>query len=367
MSATSVGINVSCQLSNAKSQQMVESRIALLKIFSSLQYLAVQGLAVRGHTDEASNLLNLLQLRSEDYPQFKNLMSHSVLKQLITCIKYAVCYTIIVAETSDIAIQELVSICFGIRILIDVLQRFRLNLSNCKGQCFDGASNMAGIYTGNITNLVLSTICALFGSLTEPQCARESETHHKKEILCQAILGLPKPQLPRKRYISKCIDEGSSDYNVHPFGTPENIYQCVYFEVIDMSVQLKFLISATNDYDEITAIYKDDIDPGRLLLHMNMFLDTMNAHKISKKDDSLASIVKIFKKDIYIMDMLSEFVNLVRLHIAERSFLSLRRPKTYLRSTMSKHRLNSVAILNCHRDLTHSLNLNEIANYHISE
>ncbi|KAJ8888958.1 hypothetical protein PR048_008452 [Dryococelus australis] len=101
-------------------------------------------------------------------------MSHSVLKQLITCIKYAVYCAVIVNETSDIAIQEKVYICFRIvtrkfeirelfvdfyvadntladtlhRIAIDILQRFGPNLSNCRGQCFDGVSDMAGIYAG---------------------------------------------------------------------------------------------------------------------------------------------------------------------------------------------------------------------------
>jgi hypothetical protein len=42
---------------------------------------------------------------------------------------------------------------------------------------------------------------------------------------------------------------------------------------------------------------------------------------------------------------------------AERSFSSLRRLKTYLRSTMSAERLNSVVLLHTHKDLTDSLDI----------
>ena len=37
---------------------------------------------------------------------------------------------------------------------------------------------------------------------------------------------------------------------------------------------------------------------------------------------------------------------------AERSFSALRRLKSYLRSTMGQERLNNIAILNVHNDIT---------------
>ncbi|KYM99568.1 Zinc finger MYM-type protein 1, partial [Cyphomyrmex costatus] len=48
--------------------------------------------------------------------------------------------------------------------------------------------------------------------------------------------------------------------------------------------------------------------------------------------------------------------------IAERSFSTLRRMKTYLRSTMGQSRLNSLAILHIHCDITETLDLNKIVN-----
>ena len=47
---------------------------------------------------------------------------------------------------------------------------------------------------------------------------------------------------------------------------------------------------------------------------------------------------------------------------SERSFSALRRIKTYLRSTMCQSRLNHLAILHYHQDVTDKLDIKEIAN-----
>ena len=46
---------------------------------------------------------------------------------------------------------------------------------------------------------------------------------------------------------------------------------------------------------------------------------------------------------------------------AERSFSSLRRLKTWLRSTMTQTRLNSVAVCNIHRDILDNIDIAKIA------
>ena len=50
-----------------------------------------------------------------------------------------------------------------------------------------------------------------------------------------------------------------------------------------------------------------------------------------------------------------------------RSFSTLHRIKTYLRSTMSQSRLNHLMILNIHQELTDRLNLIEVANDFVFE
>ncbi|KYQ52445.1 Zinc finger MYM-type protein 1 [Trachymyrmex zeteki] len=64
--------------------------------------------------------------------------------------------------------------------------------------------------------------------------------------------------------------------------------------------------------------------------------------------------------------MISEYSKLIRILLtipatsctAERSFSTIRRMKTYLRSTMGQSRLNSLAILHIHCDTTETLDLN---------
>ena len=67
--------------------------------------------------------------------------------------------------------------------------------------------------------------------------------------------------------------------------------------------------------------------------------------------------------------MFSEVNTLLRVYLtvpmtsatAERSFSSLRRLKTYLRSTMSQKRLNHILLLHTHKVFTDELNIVEIA------
>lgn len=58
--------NVYAQISDSHKKSMEESRFAFDKILSSIVFLAKQGVAIRGHTDESANFNQLLKLRSED-------------------------------------------------------------------------------------------------------------------------------------------------------------------------------------------------------------------------------------------------------------------------------------------------------------
>ena len=62
----------------------------LLKQLSSLRYLARQGLAIRGHSENEGNLMQLLLLHCEDNPQLKQCLvakkylSHDILNEQIS-------------------------------------------------------------------------------------------------------------------------------------------------------------------------------------------------------------------------------------------------------------------------------------------
>ena len=51
---------------------------------------------------------------------------------------------------------------------------------------------------------------------------------------------------------------------------------------------------------------------------------------------------------------------------SERSFSAMRRVKSYLRSTMTKERINNLMILNVHKELTDEIDLTDITKEIIS-
>lgn len=188
------GTNVLSELSTAHTRDRIAARTALHKVVSSIQFLAKQGLAMRGHTDDSANFNNLLELRATDCEPLRSWLNrsgykwtshdiqnevlqelaHSVLRTFSKELLAAKYYAIIMDEASDISVKEQVSICFRyvlpdlevhetfmgfyetaatdagslFTIINDSLVRFNMKLDNCRGQCFDGASNMAGTLSG---------------------------------------------------------------------------------------------------------------------------------------------------------------------------------------------------------------------------
>ena len=103
----------------------------LLKIISTLRYLARQGLATRGHIESEGNFLQLLQVQSEDSPELSSwlkrrdnwvshdiqneIMTHPVLKGISNVAKQSKYFTIIVDEATDVSFKGrylLPSVCF---------------------------------------------------------------------------------------------------------------------------------------------------------------------------------------------------------------------------------------------------------------
>lgn len=188
------GTNVVERISTAKQQEMLENRTALHKIFSTVKMLGVQGLPLRGHIDERSNLNQFLKTRSEDVPELRNwlgrsghkwlshdvqneileMMASTVLEKNLEIIRAAPFFSLMLDETSDISRMEQISmsirivsndlsICeifFGFydtsntksetlfSIVQNVFKSCKLEFKNLRGQCYDGASNVSGKLTG---------------------------------------------------------------------------------------------------------------------------------------------------------------------------------------------------------------------------
>ena len=186
--------NVMGLLSKAHEQERLLARTALLKIATSLQFPCKQGLAIKGHTEATTNFDNLLMLRAADSTELKSWLTRSSYKwtspqiqnELIEDMALSVLrsykqelaeakyFAVMLDESTDISVKEQVSICFRyvskdlsvhetfvgfyetaatdastlFDITDDVFKRFELSILNCRGECFDGASNVAGHVSG---------------------------------------------------------------------------------------------------------------------------------------------------------------------------------------------------------------------------
>ena len=95
-----------------------------MKQLSSLKFLLRQGLAIRGHNDKDGNLVQLMELRSEDSPRLKRwldsdhylspqivnemitLMGNTLLRKLLVKIREACWYSVSTDETKDVSNKE---------------------------------------------------------------------------------------------------------------------------------------------------------------------------------------------------------------------------------------------------------------------
>ncbi|MBN3304790.1 ZMYM1 protein, partial [Amia calva] len=147
-----------------------------------IQYLARQGIALRGHDEERGHFSQLLKCKAADDPtlnkwlaqkhNFKNpqiqndilsIMSNDIIRGIADTIHSlpVTQFALIVDGTQDVSGTEQESVClryvdhdlipheeFIVFYAIDVLSRLHLPLSALRGQTYDGAANMSGKYSG---------------------------------------------------------------------------------------------------------------------------------------------------------------------------------------------------------------------------
>lgn len=180
-------------MSAEATKTMQSSRLCLMKVIESLQYICRQGLAIQGSTDSSSNLFQLLKLRGKDVPSLStwidknsdkyishesqneiiSIMANQLQRDLVRDIEKSF-FSIIADEYTDISNKEQLVVCLRwvdlnleahedflgfyhipniasntiSSAIKDILVRLQLSLSQCRGQCYDGASNMMGIRSG---------------------------------------------------------------------------------------------------------------------------------------------------------------------------------------------------------------------------
>ena len=174
--------------------KIAENRKCLLKIIETVQFLGRQGLALRGkENDENSNFWQLVKLRTKDFPKMKQwlekktekytshdiqnemliLMAHQIIRDLSDEVR-STFFATICDERTDVSNKERLTICLRwvddcfeshedffrfyelkdiksdiiVAAIRDALLRTQIYLDQCRGQCYDGASNMLGKKSG---------------------------------------------------------------------------------------------------------------------------------------------------------------------------------------------------------------------------
>ncbi|KAL4085319.1 hypothetical protein QTP88_027178 [Uroleucon formosanum] len=190
-------LSIANQVNNIRQQNIIENREHLKFLLKAVLFLSKQGLAFRGHNESdisknKGNFLEILDMFADDKiklrlqaryghytsPEYQNDFISSIAqctRQIIlnSMNKFGV-YTIMFDETKDLSKKEQMS--FLIRFvdkelniceksigcyhmensnaeslaseIIKILSINKLNIMNCIGQCYDGASVMSGQYSG---------------------------------------------------------------------------------------------------------------------------------------------------------------------------------------------------------------------------
>ena len=221
------------------------------------------------------------------------------------------------------------------------------------------------------------------------------------DLVVKKAADIPKiddPALPRKRnrpnYSILSYVDGHKSAEVHNPTTVEEHYSELYYDAIDnikeaimtrfnqpsfkMFSTMKQLLLKGIEEDDISVeiaesqkIYVEDVNFGSLSSELQSLKTILNGDKPSHIHD----IVKTLKsRDRTTWLLIPSVIKVIKLLLvmaatsttAERSFSSMRRLKTWIRSTMKQKRFSSLAILSTHKDLTDEINFAEVGNTFVS-
>ncbi|CAG2203109.1 unnamed protein product [Mytilus edulis] len=202
--------------------------------------------------------------------------------------------------------------------------------------------------------------------------------------------GVAEPCLPRQKRMPARFETGNAVPEYHD--TTQAYFRQIYFEAIDHLVNAiedrfdtpDFAIYANaeqllikcvrgevfeEEFETVTTFYGDDFHKDNLRTQLQML--SVNFECDGNKGEAVFSDITNFFKALSKGERiwLGEVVKVLQLVLvmpatnatSERSFSSLRRMKTYLRSTMTQSRLNNLMVLNVHKEKTDHLNLVAVA------
>ena len=195
------------------------------------------------------------------------------------------------------------------------------------------------------------------------------------------------PKLPRKRRRPQRYEEGNAAADFH--AEAKDFYRQIYYEALDLIVRAiedrfaqpgykvyqdleSLLLKVANkanysdELSRVVSIYGSDINEANLQTQLQILGSTVK-DKVSNVFDMKEYFQHLQAAE---RELLSEVKTVLQLILvmpatnaaSERSFSAMRRVKSYLRSTMTQERLNHMMVLHVHKDMTDSLNLQQVAN-----
>lgn len=199
-----------------------------------------------------------------------------------------------------------------------------------------------------------------------------------------SVLDISEPQLPRRKRAPRRYEIGNAEPE-YP-ATAHDYYRRIYFEVIDVlvaSIKARFdqqgfhmlqnletiLLDPTriNLIQDVCQFYGEDLNQRRLETQIKVLHTNAAEHGVNALTDVVSFLkgLNSVEREFY-----SEVIKVVKLifvmpatnALSERSFSSLRRVKTWLRTTTNQVRLNSCMTLHVHKSRTDSLPLLQIGN-----
>ena len=117
---------------------------------------------------------------------------------------------------------------------------------------------------------------------------------------------------------------------------------------------------------QMTQIYGNDVDVAVLPTELAI-LQTLTKETNPQHAADLFTVMRSLRKETLLIPNVIKILKLLLVNGAtsatpERSFSTARRLKTWLRSTMSQKRFNTLAILNTHKELTDKICFVKVGN-----
>jgi len=204
-----------------------------------------------------------------------------------------------------------------------------------------------------------------------------SDTNAVCQTLDLETLKVPRQRKPPKHFTGPA--------EAHVAATVQDYYRPQFFTLIDTAVQqlrerfgnsvgltkfrsIEHILLTGNVDKEVLSPYTE-LDVNDLKLQLQLFRRKRPTNSVDEVACALRAMLPETRGEY------SEVEKLVRILIvcpassaeAERSFSALRRLKTWLRSTMTQTRLNSVAVCHVHQELLDSCNLDELIKLFINK